>query len=249
MSYSSHLRTLTRFYRRKSCVPAISTRVRSPTLPLDDDADGETSQGTHSTKLKHIDDTTGSDDRVSTTNIVATRKFRKERSKGRSVLKPVPSRISKRPGLRRRVPESRYATNESGKKLGGSQTTQQDELQDSNIASPSTLPIHQADQPGNLNSQPNAPDQQNQPRRAKVAPHLENAPRANTRRTRASKSKRSTEINVESPTSSMAHKRRRRNPAQKARNSKQENRERSPHEHKTRSSRVSKRPERFGFTQ
>lgn len=236
-------------YCRKSRAAAISTRIRSPTLPLDEDADGETSQGTHNKKFKYTYDTAGREDRVNTTNRVAARRVQRGRSKDRSVLKPVPSRISKRPGLRRRIPESQYAINDSGEKLGDSQKTQQNELQDSNFTSPTTLPIHQADQRGNLNSQPSAPDQRVKPRGANVALHLESALRVTTRRTRASKSKRSTEINVESPTSSMVHKRRRRNSTQKARNSKQENRQRSPpREHKTKSGRVSKRPERFGFT-
>ncbi|KAL8932204.1 MAG: hypothetical protein Q9216_006927 [Gyalolechia sp. 2 TL-2023] len=234
---------------KKSRAPAIPTRIRSPTLPLDEDADGETSRGTHNKKFKHTYDTAGRKGQVNTTNKVAARRVQKGRSKDRPVFKPVPSRISKRSGLRRRIPESQYVTNDLGEKLGDYQKTRQDELQDPNFTSPTTLPVYQADQPRNLNSQPNTPDQQVRPRRENIALHLETALRATTRSIRASMSKRSTEINVESPTSSMVHKTRWRNPAQKARNSKQENRQRPPpREYKTKSGRVSKRPQRFGFT-
>lgn len=237
---------------KKSRAPAPSTRIRSPTLPLDENADDKTDQWTGNKKSTSTNDTAGNEHRVNGARKATTPRTQKEKSKARSVLKPVPSRISKQPSnkrsLRRRIPRKQHEAKCLGEKAGDSQNTRQEEPQDSNLSPTTTLPAHQVDQPGNLNSQPNPPDQQVEPRRASLTLHPESAQRATRRRTRAPKSKPSTKINVESLTSSMVHKRRWHNPAQEARNPKQENRQRSPREFKTKSGRVSKRPERLGFT-
>ncbi len=150
--------------------------------------------------------------------------------------------------LRRRTPKHQHKAKHLSEKTGNSQKTRQVEPQDSNFTSPATFPIHQADEPSNLNDQPNSFDQEVQSDRASIDLHREGAQRATRCRTRALKSKLSTKRNAESPASSTVPKRNRRNPAQRARHSKQKNEPKSPRENKTRSGRVSKRPERFGFT-
>ncbi|KAI9706708.1 MAG: hypothetical protein M1836_003718 [Candelina mexicana] len=221
---------------KKSRAPTPSTRIRSPTLPLDEDADGETDQWTGNKKS------------MST----STPGLQKEKSKARSVLKPVSSRVSKQPSnqrsRRRRIPRKQHGAKYLGENAGDTQNPRQEKSQDSNLSSTTTtLPTHQVDQPGNLNSQPISPDRQVQPRRASIALHPESAQQA-TRRRRAPKSKLSTKINVESSASSMVHKRRRQNPAQEVQNFKLKNRQQFSQEFKTKSGRVSKRPERLEFT-
>ncbi|KAL8645675.1 MAG: hypothetical protein Q9210_006575 [Variospora velana] len=216
--------------------------------------DGETGQSTGNKQSPSTNDTRGIEHQVNVARNATTPRPQEGKSKARSVLKPVSSRISKQPlnqqrSLRHRIPRKHHEAENLGEKAGDSQKTRQEEPQDSNLTSTVTLPTHQVDPPGNLNGQPNSPDRQVQPRRASIALHPESVQRANRRRTRAPKSKLSTKINAESPTLIMILNRRGQNPTQKPRNSKQENRQRSPREFKTKSGRISKRPKRLGFKQ
>lgn len=236
-------------YRRDRCSPAPSSRSRSLTLPLDEDADDETGQETDNEKFMSIHKTTGHAHRVNTTSKVITRNIQKRKSKASQVLKPVSSRISKQSpnkrSLQRRIPKQQYEAKQLGEKTGSSPKIRQDKPQESNLTSPATLPTHQVDQPGDLNNRQNSRGRQVRPHRASIALPPHSTQPATRRRAIALQNKK---INPESPTSSIARKRRRRNSAQGAWHSKQENRQRSPQEYKTKSGRVSKRPERLGFT-
>ena len=189
---------------------------------------------------------------MNATRKATTPRLQKGKSKGHSILKPVSSRISKKPpqerSLRRRIPKVQHGAENLGEKLGDSQKTGQDEPQNSNFASPATLPPGQADQSGNLNNQPNPPTRQVQPHRTRIALHPNSVQRVTRRRTRAPQSQLSTKMNAESVISSMVHKRRRQNLARGAWHPKQENMQSSPRGYKTKSGRVSKRPERLVFT-
>lgn len=239
-------------YRSDPHAPAKPTRTRSPTLPLDEDAGGETNQGTENKQSRSIYDIADHELRVSAASKATTRRLRNGKLKARPVLKPISSRISKQApnerSPRRRISKQQHEAKYLGEEPGDSQRTRQDDPQDSNYTHPATLPTHQVDQPGNLTNQPSSPDRQVQPYRASIAPHPKSAQRAVRRRTEAPKSKLFTKINAESPNLSMVYKRRRRNPAQEASRSKQEITQQSPQEYKTKSGRVSKRPERLGST-
>ena len=227
-------------------------RRRSPTLPLEEDADGKTGQGTNNKEITSIYDTSDHEHRGNAAGRAMTRRLQNGKSKAGRVLKPVSSRISKQSPkdrvLRRRTPKQQHKAKHLSKKTGNSQETRQVEPQDSNLTSPATFPIHQADEPSNLNDQPNSFGQKVQSHRASIDLHREIAQRATRWRTRAVESKLPTKRNAESPASSMATKRSRRNPAQGARHLTQKNEPKSPQKNKTRSGRVSKRPKRFGFT-
>jgi hypothetical protein len=112
---------------RKSRAPAPSTRIRSPTLPLDEDADGETDQWTGNKKSTSTNDTAGSEYWVNAARKATTPRPQKEKSKARSVLKPVSSRISKQPSnqrsLRRRISRKQHEAKYLGEKAGDSQNT------------------------------------------------------------------------------------------------------------------------------
>ena len=240
-------------YFRKPRAPASPPRTRSPTLPLDEDTDGETDRETDNKNFISTHDTADHIHETSAASKAKTRELLKRKLKDHPVLKPAPSRISKQSpnerGLRRRILKPQHQAKSLNEKTENSQNTRQPDSQNSNFTSPTTLPTDHADQADNLNNQPNSLGQQIQPHRASVAPHLESAQRAITRRTRVPKRKFSTEVNANPPTiSNTVHKTRRRNRAQKARHPKEENTQRSPREHKTHSGRVSKRPERLGFT-
>lgn len=112
-----------------------------------------------------------------------------------------------------------------------------------------TLPLNEDADGETIHETHNKKFKQNQRRKANAALHPENVLRAATRKIRASKNKRSTEITIGPPTSSMIHKEKWRIPAQKTRSSKQQNKQLFLfRERKTKSGRVSKAPERFGFT-
>ena len=241
-------------YRRKPHVPASPPRTRSPTLPLDEDTDGETGRGTYSKSFTSRHDTVEHIHETSAASKATTRGRPERKSKVHPVLKPVPSRISKQPhnerNLRRRILKHQHQTKSMGGRTENSQITRQPDPQNSNFTSPTAFPTHHADQAGNLNNQPKSLGRQVQPHRASIAPHLESAQRATTRRTRVPKRKPSTKVNTKPPTTSnIVHEKGRQDRAQKARHLKQQNTQKSPREHKTHSGRVSKRPGRLGFTQ
>lgn len=250
-AYTSYRRD--RFADRFTRAPSLrSSRSRSLTLPLDEDADGVTGQGTDNKELTSIHDTANHEHRGNAAVKSTARRLQNGKTKADRVLKPVSSKISKPSpkgrGLRRRKLEQQHGATCLGEKTGNSRKTRPVGPQDSNFTSPATFPIHQPDQPGNLNDQPNSPDQEVQSHRASIGLHPEGGQRVTRSRARAPESKLSTTRNAGSLASSMAHKRSRQKPAQGARHSKQENRQKSSREDKTRSGRVSKRPERFGFT-
>ena len=229
-------------YHRKPRAPISPPRTRSPTLPLDEDE-----------KFIFRHDTAGHVHQTSAASKTTTRRLQKRTSKDRPFLKPVPSRISKKPpnerSLRRRIPkQQQHQAKCLDERPKDSQKKRQDGPHDSNLISSATLPTHQADQPGNLNSQPNSPGRQVQPHRANNAPHLDSAQHTTRRRTRAHKSKPSTKANANPLISSAFHKTKRRDQAQEARHSKQQDTQRSLRKHKTLRGRVSKRPQRLGFT-
>ncbi|KAI4139980.1 MAG: hypothetical protein L6R39_006021 [Caloplaca ligustica] len=239
-------------YLRDRSVPATLLRSRSPTLPLDEDAGGERGQGTYNKELMSIYDTASHEHRGNAAGKATTRRLQNGKSTARRVLKPVSSRISKTSPkervLRHGTPRQQHEAAHSGEKMGNSQKTRQVEPQDSNFTSPATFPIHQADEPGNLNDQPYSCDQELQSHRESIDIHREGAQRATSSRTRALESKLSIKRNAESPASSKIPKRSRRNPAQGARHKKQKDERKIPRENKTRRGRVSKRPEKYGFT-
>ena len=244
-AYASYLR-----YR----IPPTSLPYRSPTLtlPLEEDADGETHQGADNKELRSIDDTTSHEHRGNAASQARTRSVQSGKSKAGQALKPVSSRISKQSpkqrALRRRTPKQQHEAKHVGGRTGNSQKTRQVEPQDSNSTSSATFSTHHANEPGNLNDRPNSFDKEVQSHGASTDLYRERAQRATRSRTRALENKLSTKRKARSPASSMVPKRNRRNPAQGARRSKQEEKRKSPRENKTRSGRVSKRPERFGFT-
>lgn len=225
---------------------------RFPILSLDEDTDGKTGQGTNKKKITSIYDTSNHEYRGNAAGKATTHGLQDGKSKAGRVLKPVSSRISKQSPkkrvLRRRTPKQQYKAKYLSEKTGNSQKTRQVEPQDSNFTSPATFPIHQTDEPNNLNDQPNSFDQEVQSHRASIDLYQESAQRATRYRTRALESKLSTKRNTESPASNIIPKKSRRNPAQEIRHSKQKNKPKSPQENKTRNKRMSKRSERFGFT-
>ena len=244
--FISSLHAYASYHRDRSAL-APSLHSRSPTLPLDEDADGETGQEKDNKEFTSMYDTASHEHRDNIAGKARTRRLQDGKSKVGRVLKPVSSRTSKQSikgrGIRRRTPQKQHEAKRLSKKTRNSQKTRPVERQDSNFTPPATFPIHQADQPGNINNQPNAPDQKVQSHRASINLHPEGVQRATRSRARALESKLSTKRNAESLAS-----RSRRSPAQRAQRSKLEKRRKSPPEHKTRSGRVSKRPKRFGFT-
>ena len=237
-------------YNRDRSAPAPSLRSRSPTLPLDEDADGETGQGTDNKELTSMYDTASHEHRG--TGKATTSRLQDGKSEVGRVLKPVSSGISKQPtkkrGIRRLTLQKQHEAKHLGEKTRNSQKMRQVEPQDSNFTFSATFPIHQANQPGNLNDQPNLPNQKVRSYRASINLHPEGTQRITRSWARTLKSKLSTKRNAESLASSIVDKGSRRSPAQEAQHSKLEKRRKSPRKQKARSGRVSKKPERFGFT-
>ncbi|KAL8903754.1 MAG: hypothetical protein Q9207_003714 [Kuettlingeria erythrocarpa] len=121
---------------------APSTRIRSPTLPLDEDADGETNQWTGNKKLASTNDTAGSEHRVNAARKATATGPQKEKSEARSVP--------------RKQHEAKYLE----EKAGDSQKARQEKAHGLNSSSTTTLSVHQVDQPGHPNSQSNPPGRQ-----------------------------------------------------------------------------------------
>ncbi|MCJ1308053.1 hypothetical protein MMC25_001703 [Agyrium rufum] len=207
---------------------------RSPTLPLDEDADGETGQGIDNAEL------------LST--------LQDGKSITSRVLKPVSARISKPASKervrRRRTSDQQREAKHWGDKMGISRKPRAVEPQVSSFSyTRSFYYIYQAGEPVNLKDQLKASNQQVQSHRASIDLHREGAQHTTRSRMRAAlESKPIAKRKAESPASSMLLKRSRRTLAQMATpHSKRKNERNSPRENRTRSGRVSKRPEKFGF--
>jgi hypothetical protein len=226
-------------FRRNPRDPAPPIRSRSPTLPLDEEADGAV-QGTDSRQPTPIYENVGHQPRINATSKTTARTVQNQRSKTRPVLKPVVSRITKESPNRRSVRHKFPYQQKKDKCSTGKwdlRITRQDVLQKSRF--PASIPS------SSLNNRLNPPGRRILPHRASIARYPDSAKRSIRETATALENKPFIKINAE-PRLSSACKRRRPNPAQEKRGSAQENKWCTP-EYKTRSGRVSKRPMRLGY--
>ena len=239
-------------YRRASRALASPPRTRSPTLPLDENADGQHCEDTNSKRLTSIHDVACREHRVNVARKVSTlKKLPQTNSKARSVLSPSSSIISKRSppsrSLRRRTSKDSYEAKKQCEDIGKSDKTRPDQARRSHLTSLEASQPRQGDQPSKITKEPSSHKRQLQPHRVHTALHPETAPRTTGSRTELPKSNRSAKIDADVLRMSTIRPKRQRKPAEKLRHSNSVKKQVSPQELRTKSGRVSKRSERFGF--